>query len=57
MGVSASMHVYAPLYAHGGRKKASDPPELQLQTILDCHVSAGVWPQVFWKKQLEIFNY
>lgn len=42
----ACMHVHL---IHGAQWKAFDILELELQTVVGHHVSAGNWSQVFWK--------
>lgn len=49
------MHVYLCTTrvpgAHGGKKKASDPLEMELQTIVSHHVVLGTKPRVLQTKQ------
>ena len=35
--------MYHVCIAHGGQKKAPDPLELELQTVVSHHVVAGTW--------------
>jgi hypothetical protein len=35
--------------ACGGQKRASDPLELELQMVVNCHVSSGNQIWVLWK--------
>lgn len=51
VGVYACMHVCAPHIrsACGGQEKASDPQELEFQSVANYHVGSGNQTRVFWK--------
>ena len=40
----ACMYISVPVScsAHGGQKRVSDPPELELLTVISHHVGAGI---------------
>lgn len=38
--------------AYGTLKRESDPLKLELQVFVSCHMGAGYWSRVFWKRLL-----